>query len=51
MGFKDVDYKKMRDAGITNNQICSLAGNSICVPVLEAIFSQLIELQIIKKTK
>lgn len=51
MGFKDIDYKKMRDAGITNNQICSLAGNSICVPVLEAIFSQLIELQIIKKTK
>ena len=51
MGFKDIDYKKMRDAGITNNQICSLAGNSICVPVLEAIFSQLIDLQIINKTK
>lgn len=48
MGFKDVDYKKMRDAGITNNQICSLAGNSICVPVLEAIFLELVKLGIIK---
>lgn len=49
MGFKDIDYKKMRAAGITNNQICTLAGNSICVPVLEAIFSQLMKLQIIKQ--
>lgn len=43
MGYKDLDYKKMVAAGITNNQICTLAGNSICVPVLEAIFRQLIE--------
>lgn len=49
MGFKDSDYQKMRDAGITDSQICSLAGNSICVPVLEAIFSQLINLGIILK--
>lgn len=49
MGYKDIDYKKMREAGITNKQICRLAGNSICVPVLEAIFSQLIALGIIKK--
>lgn len=48
MGFKDIDYKKMRAAGITDNQICSLAGNSICVPVLEAIFLQLVKLGIIK---
>lgn len=41
MGYKDIDYKKMTDAGITDNQICTLAGNSICVPVLEAIFRQL----------
>ena len=37
MGYRDCDYKKMRDAGITDNQICSLAGNSICVPVLGGI--------------
>lgn len=42
MGFKDVDYDKMKNAGITDKQISFLAGNSICVPVLEAIFRQLI---------
>lgn len=42
MGFKDVDYEKMKNAGITDKQISFLAGNSICVPVLEAIFRQLI---------
>lgn len=47
MGFKDIDYTKMAKAGITDKQICSLAGNSICVPVLEAIFRQLIELDIL----
>lgn len=41
MGFRDSDYKKMREAGITDAQIRLLAGNSICVPVLEAIFRQL----------
>lgn len=47
MGYKDEHYFKMRDAGITDNQICTLAGNSICVPVLEAIFRRLSELEII----
>lgn len=47
MGYKDVDYKKMVAAGITNKQICTLAGNSICVPVLEAIFRQLVDLGIL----
>ena len=49
MGFKDQDYRKMRDAGITDPQICSLAGNSICVPVLEALFWKLVDLKIICK--
>ena len=49
MGYKDIDYKKMSDAGITDEQICSLAGNSICVPVLEAIFKQLATYDIIPK--
>lgn len=54
MGFKDCDYVKMRSAGITDAQICSLAGNSICVPVLEALFRQLSKMNIIvdqKETK
>lgn len=48
MGFKDVDYFKMRNAGITDPQICELAGNSICVPVLEVLFRQLTLLGIIE---
>ena len=38
MGFRDVDYEKMVKAGLTDKQISLLAGNSICVPVLEHIF-------------
>ena len=49
MGFKDIDYKKMSEAGITDKQICTLAGNSICVPVLEAIFEKLSEIETIPK--
>lgn len=49
MGYRDVDYKKMKDAGITDDQICTLAGNSICVPVLEHLFRRLAELNIIPK--
>lgn len=47
MGFKDCDYEKMKRVGITDLQICSLAGNSICVPVLEALFKQLADAKII----
>lgn len=42
MGFRDEDYTKMVNAGLTNTQISHLAGNSICVPVLERIFDQMI---------
>lgn len=41
MGFTDRDYEHMRKHGITNQQISFLAGNSICIPVLEAIYKQL----------
>ena len=41
MGYKDIDYRRMRSAGITDRQISALAGNSICVPVLEAIFRRI----------
>ena len=40
MGFRDSDYEKMVSSGLTENQIAHLAGNSICVPVLEHIFEQ-----------
>ncbi len=38
MGFRDADYEKMSKAGLTDAQMSLLAGNSICVPVLEHIF-------------
>ena len=38
MGFRDADYENMAKAGLTDKQISLLAGNSICVPVLEHIF-------------
>ena len=47
MGFEDKDYALMRKNGITDKQISFLAGNSTCIPVLEAIFKQAQELHII----
>lgn len=41
MGFDDEDFKKAKNAGISNTQLYKQAGNSICVPVLTAIFRQL----------
>ena len=38
MGFSENDYNHMVSAGLTDNQIAHLSGNSICVPVLEHIF-------------
>ena len=40
MGFRDSDYDGMIKSGLTEKQIGHLAGNSICVPVLEHIFEQ-----------
>lgn len=47
MGYEERDYMKMRKAGLTDAQITSLAGNSICVPVLESIFKQIKSMHII----
>lgn len=47
MRYQDKDYAKMVKAGLTERQICSLAGNSICVSVLEAIFKELQDMKII----
>lgn len=40
-GLYDADIDKIKDAGISDSQCYKLAGNSICVPVLEAIFTQM----------
>ena len=41
MGFNDDDVNKLRDAGISNTQLYKMAGNSIVVNVLMAIFKEL----------
>ena len=41
MGMKDNDIDKIQAAGISNTQQYKMAGNSICIPVLEAIFKNL----------
>lgn len=47
MGFKDKDYNHMIKNGITEQQVSFLAGNSICIPVLEAIFKELQKMNLI----
>lgn len=42
MGFTDQDFDKAKSAGISDTQLYKQAGNSIIVPVLEAIFKQLL---------
>lgn len=42
MGFSDEDFDKVH--GISNTQLYKQAGNSICVTVLEAIFTNLLKL-------
>ena len=41
MGMRDYDIDKIQAAGISNTQQYKMAGNSICIPVLEAIFKNL----------
>lgn len=41
MGFSDDDFNKAKSAGLSNSQLYKQAGNSIVVPVLEGIFSEL----------
>ena len=42
MGFDDEDFRKAEASGVSNTQLYKQAGNSICVPVLERIFKQLL---------
>ena len=41
MGLKDDDIDRIQQAGISNTQQYKMAGNSIVVDVLEAIFKNL----------
>ena len=41
MGMRDDNIDKIQAAGISNTQQYKMAGNSICIPVLEAIFKEL----------
>ena len=41
MGMRDEDIDKIQAAGISNTQQYKMAGNSICIPVLEYIFKHL----------
>ena len=43
MGFKDEDFYKAKESGVSDSQLYKQAGNSIVVPVLERIFSELIK--------
>jgi DNA (cytosine-5)-methyltransferase 1 len=40
MGVKDEDIDKLLTTPLSTKQHIALAGNSICVPVMEAIFTQ-----------
>ncbi len=42
MGFEDVDFWKVKNSGISNSQLYKMAGNSIVVNVLKAIFKELL---------
>ena len=42
MGFTKMDHQAMRDIGMTDSQIYHCCGDSIVVPVLMAIFGQMI---------
>ena len=42
MGFSDEDFDACKSAGISDSQLYKQAGNSIVVPVLEAIFKELL---------
>ena len=48
MGFDEEDYKKLKDAGISDTQIYKQAGNSIAVNVAEALFNELKRAQLLE---
>ena len=46
MGIKDQDINRMFTTSLTDQQHKALAGNSICVPVLMAVFSEFFDRKI-----
>lgn len=42
MGFTYEDWKKAKDAGVSEVQLKKQAGNSIVVPVMEAVFKEIV---------
>ena len=49
MGFEDTDFWKVKNSGISNSQLYKMAGNSIVVNVLKAIFRELLKVELSKK--
>ena len=43
MGVEDEDIQKLIDGGLSNNQLCQLAGNSIVVDVMSEFFKEMIK--------
>ena len=43
MGVEDEDIQKLVDGGLSNNQLCQLAGNSIVVDVMSEFFKEMIK--------
>ena len=42
MGLKEEEIQKLVDSRLSNSRLYKLAGNSICVPVLEGIFREML---------
>jgi DNA (cytosine-5)-methyltransferase 1 len=51
MGVKEEDIDKLLSTSLTTNNHIALAGNSICVPVMEAIFTEFLGEYITKEEK
>lgn len=43
MGLEDEDIQKLVDGGLSNNQLCQLAGNSIIVDCMSEMFKNMIK--------
>lgn len=43
MGFSEEDYENVKELGFSYRKMIKLAGNSIIVPILEAIFKELLK--------
>lgn len=41
IGFDEIDYRNLKNNGISDTAIYNMAGNSIAVPILEALYDQI----------